>query len=55
MRSLTSLPGLFLLAVALTLAYERTGSLPVPITMHALFNAISLGVMYLQATHRLPA
>ncbi len=52
--SLTSLAGLFVLAIALTLAYERTGSLAVPITMHALFNATSLGVLYLQATNRLP-
>jgi membrane protease YdiL (CAAX protease family) len=53
--SLTALPGLFLLAIALTLACERTGTLLVPMTMHALFNSISLGVMYLQATDRLPA
>ncbi len=52
--SLTSLAGLFVLAIALTLAYERTGTLAVPITMHALFNATSLGVLYLQATNRLP-
>lgn len=52
--SLTSLAGLFVLAIALTLAYERTGTLAVPITMHALFNATSLGVLYLQATRRLP-
>ncbi len=53
--SLTSLPGLFVLAVALTLAYERTGSLAVPITMHALFNAMSLGLLYLQSIGRLHA
>lgn len=52
--SLSSLAGLFVLAIALTLAYERTGTLAVPITMHALFNATSLGVLYLQATGRLP-
>jgi membrane protease YdiL (CAAX protease family) len=52
--SLTSLAGLFVLALALTLAYERTGTLAVPMTMHALFNATSLGVLYLQATNRLP-
>ena len=33
---------LFVLAVCLTLAYEWTGSLYVPITMHALFNAFSV-------------
>ena len=52
--SLTSFSGLFVLALALTLAYERAGSLAVPITMHALFNATSLGVLYLQAMNRLP-
>jgi membrane protease YdiL (CAAX protease family) len=52
--SLTSFAGLFVLAIALTLAYERTGTLAVPITMHGLFNATSLGVLYLQATNRLP-
>jgi membrane protease YdiL (CAAX protease family) len=52
--SLTSLAGLFVLAIALTLSYERTGTLAVPITMHALFNATSLSVLYLQATGRLP-
>jgi uncharacterized protein len=52
--SLTSLAGLFVLAIALTVAYERTGTLAVPITMHALFNATSLGVLYLQATNQLP-
>ena len=52
--SLTSFAGLFVLAIALTLGYERTGTLAVPVTMHALFNATSLGVLYLQATNRLP-
>ena len=37
-----SLGGLFVLAVCLTLAYEWTGSLFVPITMHALFNSLSI-------------
>lgn len=37
-----SLGGLFVLAVCLTLAYEWTGSLFVPITMHALFNSLSV-------------
>ena len=39
---LPSFGGLFALAVCLTLAYEWTGSIFVPITMHALFNAISV-------------
>jgi hypothetical protein len=52
--NLASLPGLTLLAVAFTLAYERTGSLLVPIGMHALFNATSLAILYFQATGALP-
>lgn len=45
--NLASLPALFVLALALTLAYERTGSLLVPIAMHALFNTATLAVLYL--------
>ena len=48
----TSLPafgGLLVLAVCLNIAYERTGSLLVPIGMHALFNFSSLLVLYVQA------
>jgi membrane protease YdiL (CAAX protease family) len=42
-----SLLPLFLLACALTLAYELSGSLLVPMAMHALFNAITLvGVLF---------
>lgn len=37
-----SFAGLFVLATCLTLAYEWTGSLFVPMAMHALFNTISL-------------
>ncbi len=47
--SLTAFGGLFVLAVCLNLAYERTGSLLVPIGMHALFNFASLSVLFLQA------
>ena len=36
--NLSSLPGLFVLAVCLTVAYETTGSLLVAMAMHALFN-----------------
>ncbi len=39
---LPSFGGLFVLAVCLTLAYEWTGSIFVPITMHALFNLVSV-------------
>ncbi len=38
---------LFLLACILTIAYERSGSLLVPMTMHATFNAVNLlGVLF---------
>jgi len=47
--SLPALAGLFVLAVCLNVAYERTGSLLVPIGMHALFNFTSLLVLYVQA------
>ncbi len=52
--NLASLPGLFVLALCLTAAYERTGSLLVPIGMHALYNLTSLTILYLQAQGRLP-
>ncbi len=41
-QHLPSFGGLFALAVCLTLAYEWTGSIFVPITMHAIFNALSV-------------
>lgn len=37
-----SLAGLFILAVALTLVYEGSGSLWTPILMHALFNGVTV-------------
>ncbi len=37
---------LFVLAIGLTLAYEWTGSLMAPITMHALFNATNVAVLW---------
>ena len=40
-----SIPALFTLAVCLGLAYERTGSLLVPMIMHAVFNACQLAVI----------
>jgi membrane protease YdiL (CAAX protease family) len=40
---------LFLLAVALNVAYEVTGSLLVPMTMHAIFNATQLAFICLLA------
>lgn len=53
--NLASLPGLFVLALCLTAAYERTGSLLVPIGMHALYNSMSLTILWLQAHGRIPA
>jgi membrane protease YdiL (CAAX protease family) len=47
--NLSAFAGLFLLAACLNIAYERTGSLLVPICMHALFNLTSLLVVYQQA------
>ncbi len=40
-----SVPALFTLAVCLGLAYEMTGSLLVPMIMHAVFNAFQLVVI----------
>ena len=48
--NLASLPSLFALALCFTIAYEATGSLLVPIGMHALFNLTQLAFLYLQAT-----
>ncbi|MFZ4776256.1 MAG: CPBP family intramembrane glutamic endopeptidase [Terrimicrobiaceae bacterium] len=39
---LPSLPGLFVLAVGLSLVYERCGSLWAPISMHAAFNGLTI-------------
>ena len=44
-----NLASLFVLAVCFTLAYERTGSLLVPICMHALFNFTNLFAIFGQA------
>lgn len=44
---LPSFAPLFVLAFCLTIAYEATGSLLVPMTMHALFNAISVAAIIL--------
>ncbi len=53
--SLPALAGLFVLAICFTLAYERTGSLFVPIGMHALFNFTSLLFTYLMARGLIPS
>jgi membrane protease YdiL (CAAX protease family) len=47
--TITDIPGLTVLALCFTLAYELTGSLLVPIFMHASFNSLSLLVMWWQA------
>jgi membrane protease YdiL (CAAX protease family) len=47
--NLAAMPSLFLLALCFTVAYESTGSLLVPMTMHALFNASQLVLLYLLA------
>jgi len=49
--NLSVLLPLFVLASCLTLAYEATGSLWVPMVMHGLFNAVMLGAMFYSATH----
>lgn len=38
---------LFVLALALTVLYERTGNLLAPITAHSLFNALNFTMLYL--------
>lgn len=47
------LPGLTVLALGLTLAYEWSGSLLVSIFMHALFNGMSLFFMWWASQHGL--
>lgn len=53
--NLAAFAGLFVLAVCLNLAYERTGSLLVPIGMHALFNLLNLLVLFSMAGREVPA
>jgi len=43
--SIAALPALFVLALMLTLAYEWSGSLLVPISMHAVFNGVQLALL----------
>jgi membrane protease YdiL (CAAX protease family) len=43
----TAFVPLFLLALILTWLYERTDSLLVPVTAHALFNGVSLALLWL--------
>jgi membrane protease YdiL (CAAX protease family) len=51
--NLASLTSLFILAVCFTIAYESSGSLLVPMSMHAIFNLTQLVFVYSQAA--LPA
>jgi hypothetical protein len=44
--NVASLAGLLLLALCFTVAYELTGSLLVPIGMHALFNSANLAILF---------
>ena len=46
-----SLIPLFFLAMALTIAYELTGSLLVPIAMHAIFNSITVIALFSSPPH----
>ena len=44
------IPGTFLLGVILALLYERTGSLWVPLTLHAVFNSANFILMFVALT-----
>ena len=52
--NIVALPALFVLAVCLCIAYEVTGSLWVPITMHLVFNFVTLAVLYLTIISGIP-
>lgn len=49
------LPSLMILAVGLTLAYEWSGSILVPIAMHATFNGLQLAMILSVMSRQLPA
>jgi membrane protease YdiL (CAAX protease family) len=44
--SLAASVPLFLLAILLTLSYERTGSIMTPIIMHAIFNSLTISQLW---------
>jgi membrane protease YdiL (CAAX protease family) len=46
-----SLGPLFALAIGLGLSYEFTGSLLAPITVHALFNTVNVGMLLYVRAH----
>ena len=50
----SAMAGLFVLALCLTISYERFGSLWVSIGMHACFNGISLVLLYVQGRGWMP-
>ncbi len=50
--NLLSLPSLFILAICFALAYETTGSLLVPMAMHAIFNAVNLAELFLTVSRQ---
>ena len=52
--NVSSMLGLFALALCLTAAYEKTGSLLVSMAMHSFFNTLSLVIMGWQMTHAAP-
>jgi len=52
--NLAALPALLVLALMLTLAYEWSGSLKLPIAMHMLFNGIQVALMARAINHPLP-
>ena len=47
---LPALVPLFIIASAFSIAYIYTGSMVVPITMHALFNGLNMGMLMLLRT-----
>ncbi|MGQ9660818.1 MAG: lysostaphin resistance A-like protein [Kiritimatiellia bacterium] len=52
--SLSAFVPLFAIAVGFSLAYLCSGSILVPILMHAVFNAVNLAVMYLVSHSAIP-
>jgi membrane protease YdiL (CAAX protease family) len=52
--NVAAFPGLFVLSICLTVAFEKFGSLWVSVLMHSCFNAISLILIYLQSKGWLP-
>ncbi len=53
--NIAAFPSLFILALCFTIAYEASGSLLVPMVMHALFNSAQLVFLYLITLYGPPA